>query len=101
MPHIVAVAHERRGRELHRRPGRRRETRGDFGEPGRQRQGSNEKAEAQGRRQRLAEGSDVNDTPGAIERGKRRRCPALQLKLTQIIILDHPGPFLSGPVEEA
>ena len=77
MPHIVAVAHERRGRELHRRPGRRRETRCDFGKPGRQRQGSNEKAEPQGRGQRLAEGSDVNDTPGAIERGKRRRCPAL------------------------
>src|ERR1700752_4337783 len=101
MPHIVAVAHEFRRRELHRWPGRRRETCRDFGEPGRQRRRSDEKAEPQGGGQRLAERPDVNDAPDAIERGKRRRGPAFQLKLAQIVILDHPRRFLSGPVEKA
>ena len=43
----------------------------------------------------------MNDATGTIERGKRRRGAALQLKLAQIIILDYPRPFLCGPVEQA
>ncbi len=42
----------------------------------------------------------MNDAPGAIDRGKRRRGSPLQLQLAQIVILDHPGLFLSCPVQE-
>ena len=101
MAHIVTLPHELRGRELHRWPGRRSETRRDLGKPGGQRQRGDKKAQAQGGADGFAVGADVNDAPGAIDRGKRWRGSPLQLQLAQIVILDHPGLFLSGPVQES
>jgi hypothetical protein len=69
----VTLPHELRGRELHRWPGRRSETRRDLGKPGGQRQRGNEKAQAQCGADGFAVGADVNDAPGAIDRGKRWR----------------------------
>ena len=63
--------------------------------------GGNEKAQAQRGADGFAVGADVNDAPVSINRGKRWRGSPLQLQLTQIVILDHPGLFLSGPVQES
>ena len=43
----------------------------------------------------------MDDAARAIERGKRRRGPALELKLAEIVILDHPRLASGGPVEQA
>src|SRR3546814_6052147 len=97
----MAFPHEFRRRELHCRPWRRGETRGDLGKAGHEVDRRDDKSEADRGADRLAERADVDDPSSAIERCQRRRGPARQLQLDQIVVLYDPDPARGGPVEQS
>jgi hypothetical protein len=56
-----------------------------------------QEAEAQGRQQRLREGTHVDHPPGGIERLQRFDRSAVKAELAVVVVLDHGGVVALGP----
>ena len=62
--------------------------------------GGGQVPQAQGGEKRFAKCSDIQHTPTAVQPIHRFQRPAAESVLTIVIVLDYPGLFFSGPVQQ-